>query len=183
MKHLIKYNEKIKNKKPNIVDAAEKGFSGKIKTYIKNGVDVNMVNYKNETALMKAVQEIYLIIVMDLLKAGADPNIQCRDGKTALMLAKTPKILTLLLNAGADPNIQDNDGDTVIFYTLNNVESLKKLLEKGLDLSIKNNDGNNFYEVQIEQNLSPLIINYIDENFPQYKDEWEMKQNVNRFNI
>ena len=69
--------------------------------------------------------------VQILLDAGADPDIQDKDGKTALYLAtlygKT-KTVKALLDAGASLDIQDKDGKTALYWAGN--EEITKLLQR-----------------------------------------------------
>lgn len=53
----------------------------------------------------------------------SDPNMQAKDGKTALILAAAnghDEIVELLLEKGADPNIEDNSGKTAFMYASEN---------------------------------------------------------------
>jgi ankyrin repeat protein len=67
-----------------------------------------------------------------LLDAGADVNIQNKDGNTALNLSSfysnttsTEKIVKMLLDAGAHVNIQSKDGNTALTYSAysNNIKT------------------------------------------------------------
>ena len=54
-----------------------------------------------------------------LLENGADPNIQDKEGKTALNSAvkgEPTLVVEMLLMAGADPMIPDKDGNTVFAH-------------------------------------------------------------------
>ena len=85
--------------------------------------------------------------VKELLKLGVDPNIQDRNGGTALIYAARTRgyidIVKILLENGADPNIQDNDGVTALM--LASVERypkiIKLLLENGADPNIQDDEG------------------------------------------
>lgn len=69
-----------------------------------------------------------------LLENGADPNIQDKTGKTALMHScleqADPEIISLLLNSGADPTLEDHAGLSALVYAVNsgNREILSVLL-------------------------------------------------------
>lgn len=58
-----------------------------------------------------------------LLENGADPNIQDKTGKTALMHACLEQtgadILSLLLSSGADPTLEDHAGLSALVYAVN----------------------------------------------------------------
>lgn len=70
-----------------------------------------------------------------LLENGADPNIQDKTGKTALMHACLEQagadVLSLLLSSGADPTLQDHAGLSALIYAVNsgNRDVLKVLLD------------------------------------------------------
>ena len=54
-----------------------------------------------------------------LLSAGANPNIQSRDGVTPLMMAAKCNYqegVEALLNAGADVNTQSSSGGSALHY-------------------------------------------------------------------
>lgn len=198
---MLKYDEYIKearNLRQPFLQAAVRGNNNKVKEFIKSGVDINMKDNEGRTALMNAALNSFLMVVITLINAGADPNLQDKDGRTALMMTSTNKIFDKLLDAGADVNITDNNGDTIVMdrvYDFRNLNEskilLKKIIDKGLDLSIKNNNGNNFYdrlrilkeEDLYSKNSFDDIIKYMDENYPQYKEEWEMNQNVDKYNL
>jgi hypothetical protein len=73
-------------------------------------------------------------MVKYLLENNADPNIQDKSGKTALMhacLEKTgPEVVSLLLKSGADLSLQDHSGYSALVYAINaeDRETLKVLL-------------------------------------------------------
>lgn len=70
-----------------------------------------------------------------LLESGADPNIQDKMGKTALMHACVEQagaeILSLLLSSGADPTLEDHAGLSALIYAINsgNRDILRVLLD------------------------------------------------------
>ena len=66
---------------------------------IQAGVDVNAVNKKGETALMRAVSASNHRYAKLLLAHNADPTIQSLDGKTVIDMNVRPDIRKLLVEA------------------------------------------------------------------------------------
>lgn len=70
-----------------------------------------------------------------LLENGADPNIQDKTGKTALMHACLQRVgadvVSLLLSSGADPTIEDHAGLSALIHAVNtgHKEALRVLLD------------------------------------------------------
>ena len=180
------------------VQAARRGNSKQIKDMLKNGVDVNIreVDIPRNTALMEACLHRFLMIEITLLEAGADPNIQNDHNRTALMMTSTPKMVDKLLEYGADVNLQSIDGDTAIMEYLEYglsaeqmILNIEKFRKYGLNLDLKNKNGWNFYEkLRYLGNKSEMlkygeIQNYMDSEFPQYKEEWEFQDDVKKYNL
>jgi len=200
---MLKYNEYIteasKSTEDPFILTAKRGSSEKIKQFIKNDkIDINMQSKSDKrTALMWASIESFLIIVDTLLKAGADPNITDNENRTPLMAASTIKIIDKLLEYNANVNIQNyNAGDTAIMEYLDYrtssevmISLLEKFLEKGLNLDIKNHKKENFYQ-KLKRKMNDnndiefqKIEKYMDEKFPQYKDEWVLEHDAIKFNL
>ncbi len=205
---MYKYNEFINEAKKEEKDhpfilAAKRGSSARVNSFIKSGIDINMQNSEKRTALMLASLEGFLIVVDALINAGADVNKTDYMNRTALMMAKTKSIINKILSVdGVDVNIQDDKGNTVMMEQITYeygpkimIELLNKFLDKGLNLDIKNKEDKNFYDMlkdkkenmrgNIEVRLAELnkIEEYMDIHFPQYKKEWDLKDNFRKFNV
>lgn len=61
-----------------------------------------------------------------LLDAGANANIQCTLGWTAIMTAQSFEVIELLLDRGADPNIKNNEGRNSIEEALWQAEAFRE---------------------------------------------------------
>ncbi|CAC5378407.1 unnamed protein product [Mytilus coruscus] len=97
-----------------------------LKILLEGGSEVNRRAYDGKTALMIICcnfgvdhNEEYIIgVIQLLLKHKADPNVQDRKGRTAIMYAvrnlKPKTAVNLLLKHGADPLICDNFGKNAI---------------------------------------------------------------------
>uniref|UniRef100_A0A3B5BGC9 Ankyrin repeat domain 34B n=1 Tax=Stegastes partitus TaxID=144197 RepID=A0A3B5BGC9_9TELE len=109
---------------------------------LQGGAYINESNEHGETPLMVACktrhtdsQSVPKHKMVYLLENGADPNIQDKVGKTALMHACLEQIgveiLSLLLASGADPTLEDHAGLSALVYAVNsgNRDILSVLLD------------------------------------------------------
>jgi ankyrin repeat protein len=120
-----------------------------IKALLEKGADVNMVDYKKRTALMKVARGYKgeLDIVKALLDKGADVNKVDDEGKTALMLAAyegTLNTVKTLLDKGADVNMVDHDKRTALMLAVGYTRKLdivKALLDNGADVNKVDHEG------------------------------------------
>ncbi|NWW54689.1 AN34B protein, partial [Pedionomus torquatus] len=109
---------------------------------LEGGTYINESNDRGETPLMIACRTKHVDaqsvskakMVKYLLENKADPNIQDKSGKTALMHAclekAGPEVVSLLLKSGADPSLQDHSNCSALVYAINSgdKETLKVLL-------------------------------------------------------
>jgi len=122
-----------------------------------------LINYQeptyNQTLLYWAVRRDKVKSVEALLKAGADPNIFCNNGWTALYIATSfrwsevsTRIVKLLLEYGADPNIGSSldiigmspeYGTTPLMNSvqIGTLEKTIALVEAGADINAKSKHG------------------------------------------
>lgn len=94
--------------------------SAEVIKLIKNGANVNAQDAENYTPLILAAGQAGLeAIIKQLLTHQAQPNMQTRDGRTALMHASIADNIPgaiLLLEAHANPDISDAFGKTALMY-------------------------------------------------------------------
>jgi len=201
MKYLKSF-EKLANEDP-FITAARRGHTNNVKQRIKkNPTIVNIQDSYGETALMYAVLEKFPFVVDELIDGKADVNIQNNDGITALFLTTTLTIINKLLNAGADVNIKNKEGDTAIMKYAKlmfnpdpetYINIIELFLEYGLNISIKNNEGKNLYYILMDKrendhhNIKEKFVSdvekYLNINFPQFKEEYELNKDIKKFNI
>lgn len=194
MKYLRLFERLVKE--PPFISSARKGSTNAVKQALKDGEDVNMKDSDGKTALMHAVK--FPFVVDALIEGKADVNEKDRNGITALMMASTPTVINKLLNAKADVNMQDINGETAImrylscFYDSGTfISILEKFLKSGLNLDIKNNEGENFYDLMMgfkeynshKQDYINDIEIYINNKFPKYKKDFDLKTDINKFNV
>ena len=91
-----------------------------VKMLIEEGAVVDAASRdRNYTALMDAAQIGEVKIAKELLKHGADPNTQSKDGQTALILSvgrQDVETTRILLETHVDYNIKDSMGMSALDY-------------------------------------------------------------------
>lgn len=121
-----------------------------ITTLIKIGCNINDIDKKGETILLKIIQgtwcysqhELFQIIEF-LLKYGANVNIQNQYHKTPLMLSINRgyswKIIELLVKTGSNLEIIDEYGETALFKIIRRIEAYsEKEQYQIIELLVKN---------------------------------------------
>lgn len=118
-----------------LIAAAESGDLMAVREALAAGDDVNQIRSRTtgwqagepkrriETPLFIAARDGHTEIVRTLLQAGADPDIICTDGGTALIVAagnreRRAEIVRLLLDAGADPITPRMRGRTALEWAV-----------------------------------------------------------------
>lgn len=110
---------------------------------LREGCDVNHVNKKGNSPLMRAVSLRDTDLAKQLLAAGADVNAANKNGETALMyaiLSKGTDLVISLLAAGADVNAVNQWGDTPLLLAADPVmgKIVKVLVAAGANVNIAN---------------------------------------------
>lgn len=99
-----------------VYQAAHKG-GNELREVLSGGTNINTMDTKGDTSLIKAAANNEKDVVFLLLNNGANVNIQNKNGRTALMMAAeigATEIVCMLLEANADPNIRDKCGETAL---------------------------------------------------------------------
>ena len=144
-----------------------------INLLIINGVDINIQDNSNSTALHSLCDCNKNIIddrcIKLLIDNGANLNIQDIDGDTPLILISNNSnsyynIIKLLIENGADPNIQNIVGDTALILnnygvtTFNTVNICYYLLQHGSDPYLQNEDGLNAFTIENENENLEIVL-------------------------
>ena len=111
------------------------GSEDEIAEAVSAGVNVNVTNKAEATALMFAAKDNTAGAVEILIHAGAFVNAQDRSGNTALIYAasyNTDDVVDTLIDAGADKDITNHAGHRACDYAarnyrLDDTEAVKKL--------------------------------------------------------
>lgn len=95
---------------------------------IEGGVNINVADKQDKTALMWAIEKGYQDIALALIEKGADVNKIDEDGKTALMWTaisgkRDVIVARQLINHGSDIYVKDHEGKTALMWD----EALNKI--------------------------------------------------------
>lgn len=155
--------------------------------FVKNiGFNINLKDQNNRTALIKLFYDKIRIRganpLKEVFKYGADPDIQDKNGKAALMYAVEKEIkfgfIEEILKNSKKINLKDNEGNNVLhlcsdksffhknksyIYRDKGFERLAKLfLDKDLDINSQNNQGKTPLLIACEDGAYPQIMILIE---------------------
>ena len=127
----------------NFVDCAKKGDIDAVKLFLDEGIDINAMNQRGQTALIRAAEYQRTDVVTLLLGKGAEVDkVGGRYARTALMEAAgagNVVIIKQLADKGADINAKDHESSTPIFFACmyGHVEAVKLLIELGANVNVQ----------------------------------------------
>jgi len=163
---------------------------------LEQGLSPNVYDTKYDTLLMRRIykgnSEAIKILLKNEKPEKTDPNIQNKDGKTALMIAvglmaikfdRIGAIKILLADTKTKPNIQDKDGKTALMIAAecNYIEALKLLLaDTRVDPNIQDTYGRTVLMRAVKKNhietLKLLLADErVDQNTAFYAAHYYMK--------
>ena len=158
IKNLIELGVDYKTKNKNNGNAfmfASRGFRGStnkvefFKFLEKIGIEANIITKENETPLHAlAFRQKDLKVFELFIKKGVDPNIENKDGNTALINAvrsSNVEIAKFLQGYTKNINHKNKEGMSALVYAFRNgdIELAEFLLENGSDILIKDNNKRN----------------------------------------
>ncbi|XP_041371153.1 ankyrin-3-like isoform X2 [Gigantopelta aegis] len=131
-------------------------------------IDVNMPNFLYETPLIIAAKMEHVEFVIQLLKAGANPNAKDIEGMTALMHVVRfgfADIAKILLSSGASVDVTDTQNETALQFAVcrGDVDLVTILLNAGANPNHIPDDGH-LALVLAANNNSWEIINLLLES-------------------
>lgn len=143
----------IKKGKDDYEQALHKGNIAKVKEYVANGSDVNIVTKKdNISPLFLAAGKADRAFFFELIEKGANIKQRAKDGSTLLhaaALGGDPAIIRYLLKKGFDVNAKGVGGMTPAQASLSNLRTyaVRIFMQNGADASIKNAKGISLYDM------------------------------------
>lgn len=157
---MIKYGVNVNQTTPysNVIYSAfHKPQLPIIQKLLENGVDFDSIK---ETVLLRCLDnwEVFQYAV----SKGANINVCDENGNTLLMLAiqkNKPEIFDFLIDK-VDVAAKNLKGEDALFIAVQveNIEVVKKLLEKGLDPHSQNTEGNSAYKLaKFRPHLKPVL--------------------------
>lgn len=119
-----------------LFEATRNGDTGRVRTLLDSGADVNSRDESTRTLSMHAAIFNRIDVAQLLLDRNAEVNARNNKAETALALAAReghPDIVRVLLRKGADVNARDSAGLASIVYAaqFNHPATLKVLLDEG----------------------------------------------------
>lgn len=109
-------------------------------------VDVDGADTVGNSTLSDAARAGQVVLVDELLRAGADPNSANNAGVSVLMTAvasRKTEVVSRLIKSGARINAQDGRGETALMYAARyrNLEMAKLLIDAGARSTIRDDIG------------------------------------------
>jgi ankyrin repeat protein len=149
--------------------ACSKGHIAIVQELLRRGANVNAVDARGDTALIRAASCNKSAVVSLLLESGADMNMVNELGNTALCVAVkhgAHRAVSVLLDAGASPNVVNNVHDTPLLIAIRAHDelSMTMLLRAGADVEAQSSDGH-FLPIHVAvmtnvPTITRLLINH-----------------------
>lgn len=165
----------------------------KIKNINKNRITeiaMSIPQSADNWELFDAVRSLNVVRIKQLLREGANTNIQNRIGRTPLMnavtveyttQAKIIKVVELLVNKNADLNIKDfSNKETALIKAaiLHRGRVVEALIELGAEWYHKNNDGKDFLDFFNDQFREDM-----KDQYPEQYQEYLLKKDTSKYNL
>lgn len=154
-----------------------------VELLLKSGVNPNICGKNNESPLMVAIsskreelswKQQKIVLVNLLLEHQADPNLQDKDGYTALMCAiqeRDIEIVETLFEYGVNANLKNSNGMSALDMT------------KNLTFRASIHDHNGYYKalenyekaIEINKQLETMLTEYMAGNYKKREDLENLK--------
>ena len=125
-----------------LFDAAKRGCSASLERLIAEGVKLETMDQRGETAFHICCYKGHIDCVQTLLRGGCDINVLDAAGATGLMSSSNSgrmDVVKLLLDEGADMEIMSVHGHTafILAYLNGHADAVRMLVRKGCDTTSK----------------------------------------------
>ncbi|WIG71125.1 ankyrin repeat domain-containing protein (plasmid) [Photobacterium damselae] len=127
--------------------------------------NINKVDERGRTALIVAAYEGQFDTVSELVRKGADINIQDRDGWSALLSSKTANVARFLIQNGADIHTVSNTQINALMMAANigDKDLVSYLMKRKVNINLQSKSGRSSLMFAIpSRNLE--LISYIIDN-------------------
>lgn len=128
---------------------------------LRHGSHVNIPPRVIDTPLNEAVTSNSVVMVNELLAAGADPDLAGHAGRTPVLnsVFSNGPLVDLLLSHGANPNIYDDRGWSPLLEAVprNDTRKVKLLLAHGADVNHGDRDGWTAYDQALLQGCPEIV--------------------------
>jgi len=138
---------------------AQQGETERLAQAVRAGVDLNSPGKEDMTLLGLAVLTAERRAIVNLMRAGANPNQVIRDAGSPAILAITKhfnpprnEAVAALLDGGYDPNQLLGEGKPYLFYFVdcNHWPGLNLALNRGGNINVRRNNGKSLLTYIIE---------------------------------
>jgi ankyrin repeat protein len=146
-------NSEIKNKNGETPIFTVSDESKKI--LINNGVNIFLINNRNENLLFK-VKDAELL--KELVNRGLDTNLINSQGETLLHYARDPQVIEMLVRK-IDINSQNHEGRTALFFCYYLPEKLESLLKHHANPNVTNQKGETVLHQYVKDCSSDMGMN------------------------
>ncbi|MDR3000943.1 MAG: ankyrin repeat domain-containing protein, partial [Fibromonadaceae bacterium] len=126
---------------------------------LQDGLDVNLLDYKDYSPLYYACAKGDADVVKQLLQIGADADVLCGRDSMPLTLAacraRKKDVLEALCEYGADVNVTDSSGQSLLHDACAEMDGewIKLLIDYGAEVSATDDKGNTPLHILLSQGL------------------------------